>query len=133
MNADIQAKLDAIKAVFQPIVEAADAVPALVDAAELAKYNQGVVDGKAMIQVGNPGDPANIYSQAQMDAAVSAGKAQQASQDKADLDAANAKSSDLQAKVDAGVAAQADLQSKFDALVAKVKDVESKLLNELGA
>lgn len=67
MNAEIQGKIDAIKAPFQGMIDAADAIPALVDAAELAKFNEGFVSGQASIVLPSPDSPDVVYTQADMD------------------------------------------------------------------
>ena len=120
MNADIQGKLDAIKAVFQPILDAADAVPALVDAQELVKYNEGVEAGKAMIVLPDPANPDAQYTQSQMDAAVSSGKEQQASEDQVQI-------ADLGGKLASVQESAAALQINCDALNAKYDDLVAKV------
>jgi len=121
MNAEIQGKLDAIKAPIQGMLDAADAIPALVDQAELVSYNKGVEDGKAMIVLPDPTNPDNIYTQAQMDEAVSNGKAQQKSEDDVVISDLSVKLSALQTSYDAAALECEALKAKYDDLVAKVK------------
>lgn len=113
MNADIQAKLDAIKAPFQSVIDATDAVPALVDAAEKAKYDEGynvgradgIEEGKAMIQLPSPTlpdgtpNPDLIYTQQQLNDAVTAGKEQQKAEDQVAIDALNAQITEKDGKI----------------------------------
>lgn len=120
MNQDIQDKVNIIAGAFQPVIDAANAIPALVDAQELVKYNEGVEAGKAMIQLPDPTDPTAIYSQAQMDAAVSAGKEQQASEDKVAFDAQGADLAALKQQI-------ADLQGVADAAVAKYSNLAERV------
>ncbi len=74
MNADIQGKLDAIKAPFQSVIEATDAIPAMVDAAEKVAHDAGFAEGQASIVLPSPTlpdgsvNPDLLYTQAQMDA-----------------------------------------------------------------
>lgn len=67
MNADIQGKIDAIKAPFQSIMDAADAIPALVDAAEKVAHDAGFTEGQASIVLPDPSNPSAQYTQADMD------------------------------------------------------------------
>jgi hypothetical protein len=143
MNADIQSKLDAIKAPFQSVIEATDALPALVDAAEQAKFDEGylkglaegevtgIEKGKGMIQLPDATDPTVQYTQAQLNEAVTAGKEQQKLEDQVQIDALNAqitekdtKISNLenqvaqfnaeQIKADAVAAFKAELKAKYE-------------------
>lgn len=120
MNADIQSKIDGAKAPFQTVIENLDAIPALVDAAELVKYNEGVEDGKAMIQLPDPTDPAAQYTQEQMDAAVTAGKEQQRSEDQVTIDAQGAELAALKQQL-------VDLQGVADGAVAKYTSLAERV------
>jgi hypothetical protein len=66
------------------------------------RYSTGVADGKAMIQLPDVSNPDNIYTQAQMNEAVSAGQKQQR-----DLDVA-----EFQSQIDA-------LNSSIDSKIAE--------------
>jgi hypothetical protein len=143
MNADIQGKIDSIKAPFQGVMDAADAIPALVDAAEQAKYDagksdgdavgyaRGFQDGKDSIQLPSPtlpdgsSDPALIYTQAQMDAAVTAGKAQQSAEDQVAFNEQVAKVADLSKQV-ADLQAQLAGQVPADDLKKQIVDLQTE-------
>jgi len=125
MNAEIQSKVDVIVNAFQPVIDAAAAIPALVDAQELVKYNEGVEAGKAMIQLPDPTNPAAQYTQEQMDAAVTAGKEQQRSEDQVTIDAQGTELAalklsltDLQAALDKQLADFAAFKERVKTVVA---------------
>lgn len=125
MNADIQGKLDAIKAPALSIVEAADALPALIDAQELVKYNEGFQAGKDSIQLPDPNDPTVIYTQAQMDAAVTAGKEQQRSEDQVVIDAQAGEIAALKVQLADMEALATDSVSKYATLKERVKQANA--------
>jgi hypothetical protein len=127
MNADIQSQLDVIRAPAQAQLDAANAIPALVDVAELAKFNEGFQAGKDSIQLPDPNSPDAIYSQSQMDAAVIAGKGQQLSEDQVIIDAGLAREVDLQAQLDAKSLEVQDLRERVSKAFADVKTVEADL------
>lgn len=68
MNLEIQAQLDVIKAPAQAQLDAANAIPSLVDTAEAAADAAGFARGQASIVLPDPTDPSAQYTQAQMDA-----------------------------------------------------------------
>lgn len=121
MNAEIQSKIDAVKAPFQSMIDAADAIPALVDAAELVKFNEGVEVGKGMIVLPDPTNPDAQYTQSQMDEAVTSGKEQQKSEDQVLIDDLGVKLSGLQVSSDALALECEALKVKYADLAAKVK------------
>lgn len=67
MNADIQGKLDLIKAPALAQIEAADAIPALVDAEVKAFGESEYLRGQASIVLPEPGTGELIYSQEDAD------------------------------------------------------------------
>lgn len=129
MRSDIQASLDAIKAPALAIVTKVDNIPAAVEAGELAAYNEGVEAGKAMIQLPEPTNPDNIYTQQQMNDAVNAGKDEvrsaevaplqlQLTEKQSAIDSLNAQITDLNTKLmaagpDAVTAFKAELKAKY--------------------
>lgn len=68
MTPDIKNQLDAVIAPFQASIDAANAIPALVDATEKANYDLGFTAGQASIILPSPTDPTANYTQADMDA-----------------------------------------------------------------
>lgn len=122
MTQEIQAKIDAVKAPFIASAEAADAIPALVDAREQAKYDEGfaagevsgIQKGKDMIELPSPTLPDGTvdetlrYTQEQMDSAVRSGMEQ--------------KEAEMQIKVNELVAKVAELEA---AAVAKPGELEA--------
>lgn len=124
MNAEIQAQLDAAVAPFKVVSDAIAAVPALVDAAEQVKYDAGyeagkvagIEIGKGMIQLPDPADPAAQYTQAQMDAAVTAGKEEQSGADSLLIADRDAKIKGLSSQID-------QLGAQVEVLKGQVADV----------
>lgn len=68
MTPDIRSQLDAVIAPFQASIDAANSIPALVDATEKVNYDLGFADGQASIILPSPTDPTANYTQADMDA-----------------------------------------------------------------
>jgi polyhydroxyalkanoate synthesis regulator phasin len=128
MNADIQDKLDAIKAPFQAMMDAADAIPALVDAAEKAKYDAGYADGKASVVLPDPNGTDKLFTQADMDQLAATAKAEQQKADQdavqPQLDALSAQIADLKAQL---AASPDELSQQIDALKVQVAGLQADL------
>lgn len=99
MNADIQAQLDAIKAPFQGVIAAADAVPALVEKAVADAKQEGIETGKAMIQLPDASDPTAVYTQEQMNKAINDKEAEVTGKLQPQIDALNAQVTEKDAKL----------------------------------
>lgn len=131
MTAEIQVKIDAVKAPFQTVIEAADAIPALVDAAEKAAYDKGFAEGnvagiaagKDMIVLPAEGTGELVYTQEQLAEAVSNGKVQQAAEDQLVID-------DLKKQLEAAQAALVGKdEEKAQALAVLRADMIAKVQN----
>lgn len=136
MNTDIQGKLDAIKAPFQSVIEAADALPALIDADRAVAVNEGIEIGKGMIQLPDASNPDAIYTQSQMDAAVSSGKEQQKGEDQVQIDSLTGDVAALKQSLVDSNSALDSVAKKYSDLVERVKAVEAdnaQLLSDLQA
>lgn len=134
MTQDIQDKVNFIAGAFQPVIDAANAIPALVDERELVKYNEGFADGKASIQLPDPTNPDAIYTQSQMDAAVTAGKEQQKSEDQIMIDGLGTEVAALKQSLTDSNGALDSMAKKYSDLVERVKAVEAdnaQLLSDL--
>jgi hypothetical protein len=134
VRSDIQASLDAIKAPAQAIITKVDNIPAAVEAGEQAAYDEGfqagkvagVEEGRNSIQLPDETNTANIYTQEQMNTAVSERETQvrtemQLSVDEkqAAIDSLNAQITDLNTKLmaagpDAVAAFKAELKAKYE-------------------
>lgn len=113
-------KTDLVKAELEAEVALHDQLAIEVDAEKSAERLAGIEEGKAMIQLPDPTDPAAQYTQEQMNAAVNAGQ--------------ELVKSELQPQIDAGLASiaalgvqLADLQSQLDAEKAKSASAEQSL------
>lgn len=135
-----------IEAKEAKIVEAQDDI-----ALEIKKsFDAGVEEGKGMIQLPDPQDPQAQYTQAQLSAAVTAGKAQQRSEDETEfqpqidtlktevdgLKAELAKKDDekaeaLKAMEEKLEATIADIKEKFDAMQSKEDAAEAEFAANL--
>ncbi len=113
-------KADLVKAELEAEVALHDQLALEVDAEKSAERLAGIEEGKAMIQLPDPQDPAAQYTQEQMNAAVVAG------QDVIKLE--------LQPQIDAALASVAalgvqvaDLQAQLDTEKAKSASAEQSL------
>ena len=114
MTPEIQAQLDLIKAPFQAVMDAANAVPALVDAEVAAFGAAEFARGQASIIIADPANPDNLYTQAQMDAAFVQAKGEQLAADQVQIDSLGEALSASHLDV-AAMKAQVDaLQSEMD-------------------
>jgi hypothetical protein len=131
MTQDIQAKLDLIKLPAQQTIEAADAIPALVDAAVAefgaSEFKRGQ-DSIILPPATNPDGTVNEdlkYTQANMDDLA----AQVRLENKEQVDALNAQITELSAKLQGAVDAAAGEQGRIDAAVANTKrDIGQKIM-----
>jgi hypothetical protein len=122
-NADIQAKLDVIKSPSQSVIDAADAIPPLIDAATSAARDEGFAAGQASIILPSPTlpngevDPALKYTQDDMDKAFVQAKSEQLAVDQPQIDSLSAAVVQAQADLAAAKAANDALQSDLDVKV----------------
>lgn len=150
LKADLETQRAGIDAKEAAVDAASSDVDAQIKATGDARYNQGVVDGKAMIQLPDSSQPGAQYTQQQLSDAVTAGQKQQRDQDVAEfqpqLDTLDGQVKDLQAQVDAAAADKAqalkdlqdklnaeiaDLKAKFDAMASKVQAAEDEFSTNL--
>lgn len=100
MRSDITASLDAIRTPAQATIDAANAIPAAVEAGEQAAYNEGYEAGKAAIELPAKDNPDAQYTQEQLASAVETGKQEVRDMEmKPAVDTLNAQISELGTKV----------------------------------
>jgi chromosome segregation ATPase len=128
IKADYQSQLDKLEELKASLAGKLDLVDSMVkesdDAVAQAKLD-GIEEGKAMIQLPDPSNPDNQYTQQQMNDAVNAGQKQISDQLQPQIDSLNAEKADLQSQLDAAKQAQADAEAKLasdEAKIAKVRE-----------